>query len=655
VIAKTDEFPRSQASGFQPVLGLLLFFANIAAVYVVLAPLDFSMPDYGLDPSWRAVLGEASAHGWRFGRDIIFTGGPLSSLYIRWFQPVHLDRYLAANVALIAAFALLMTTVAWRNRGIAAGFLIAAGFCSCFFAGRQAILVAYPLLVSLVVLSPNWGILEKASAASGVFCAALMTLAKFLIAPVAIVAFILCDVAAVLRRRWPLYTLGYVVICFTLYAWVEGPGWFLQYILGSIDFASGYSEAMDLDGNGGELAAFLAAGAVVMATLGLAEIRTMSKAGIDSTLAALRWLVLAAYVFVMFKQGFVRHDLHSLTGWSGLAVGALVYQLSLRENRMIPSVICWAVAAAAITAVTVVSSGTLSIQSILTNFERQFVLAFKLLTDRQGQVAQWQRAKDEAWSRVRAAQELPRVDGSIDTIPLIQSSLLAHGLDYRPRYSFQEYATFTKRLIEANRRSLIEHGPDFLLMRPGSIDNRFPALAEGPLWPDIMAAYAPVSEDGKIVLLRRRNSPLGNLLGAEASQTVSFGRAVAVPGGPQLLKAKIDKTLLGKLSDVLFRPPTIWMRVGHAGTVRPFRVVPSIAEAGFVISPFVQVPRDFLLLAEGRTAVLSPIDGVSFETSRFGRYFYADEIHVSFSPLAVDVLQRAAGKSPDGESPPPGR
>jgi hypothetical protein len=614
------------------------------------------MPDYGREP-WTAVLGEASAHGWRFGRDIIFTSGPLSSLYTHWFQFDQLDRYLTTTVTLIVAFALLMTTVAWRNRRMAAGFLVAAGISSCFFAGYDGIIVAYPLLVSLVALSPNWGICERASAALGVFCSALLTLVKFLIAPMAILAFILCDVASVLRGRWPWYTLGYVIICFGLYRWIEGPHWFFQYILSSIDFASGYSEAMDIDGKSGELAAFVAAAATVLGTLGWAEIRRMSQAAAMSRIAMLRWIVLSAYVFVMFKEGFVRHDVHSLIGWSGLAVAALVYPLSLRENRIVPSLICWAVAGGAVTAVTIAYSGTLSMfASIPWYFDRQFVLAFDLLSHREGQVARWQGAKEEAWARLRAAQEMPRVNGSVDAIPSIQSSLLAYGLDYRPRYSFQEYATFTRRLIDANRRGLTEHGPDFLLMQPGSIDYRFPALAEGPLWPDILADYAPVSDDGKILLLRRRASPLASLLGAEASLTISFGRAVAVPDGSQFFTAKFEKTLLGKLSEVLFRPPIIWMTVGYAdGNLRRFRIVPAIAEAGFVISPFVQTSRDFLLLAEGRVDQLHPIKGISFDASGLEHYFYAADIQVSFSPLAVDVLQRAAGKAADGESAPPGR
>ena len=117
------------------------------------------------------------------------------------------------------------------------------------------------------------------------------------------------------------------------------------------------------------------------------------------------------------------------------------------------------------------------------------------------------------------------------------------------------------------------------------------------MWPDILAAYAPVSQNGNLALLLRRTTPLRDLLGGAVSQSISFDRAVAVPEGAQFLSAKINKTLLGKLIDVLFRPPIIWMTVGHSdGTLRRYRIVPAIAEAGFLVSPWVETARDFLLL-----------------------------------------------------------
>jgi len=266
-------------------------------------------------------------------------------------------------------------------------------------------------------------------------------------------------------------------------------------------------------------------------------------------------------------------------------------------------------------------------------------------------MAQWRLVKQEGWARLREAQDIPHVDGSVDVIPSIQSSLLAYGLDYRPRYSFAGDATYTRRLIEANRQSLIEHGPDFLLFAPSPIDDWFPAFAEGALWPDILRDYAPVSDDGKLLLLRRRPGPLANLLGPEVSRTISFGRAVAVPEGPQFLRVKIRKTLLGRLSAVLFHPPATWMVVGFdGGTVRGFRFVPAMAETGFLISPSIVTSRDFLSVAEGRAGRLTSVSGISFELSGLVRYFYDSQIEVSFSPLSLEPLRRAGVNSAPAET-----
>jgi hypothetical protein len=98
------------------------------------------------------------------------------------------------------------------------------------------------------------------------------------------------------------------------------------------------------------------------------------------------------------------------------------------------------------------------------------------------------------------------------------------------------------------------------------------------------------------------------------------------------------------------------MTVGFSdGTMHSFRIVPAIAEAGFLISPWVPTSREFLDFAEGRTDRLSTIQGITFETSGFGRYVYDAEIEVSFSPLSPEVLQRAAGKSADVEMTQPRR
>jgi len=620
------------------MLAGLVFVANLAAAYVTLAPLEFRMPGYGLDPSWMAVLGEASAYGWRFGRDIIFTSGPLSVIYTHWFRPDQLGLYVAANAVLIVTFAMLVTVLAWRSGTLRAAFLVALGITLCPpFPIGDAFLVVYPLLVALVVLLPEHGSLEKTTAGLGLICCALATLAKFLVAPAAVVTFILCDGALATRRRWPIYTVSYLLLCFGLFALIEGPASFTQYVSDTLNLASGYSEAMAIDRPPLELVIFLIAAGVLLGAFGVVETRAVLQSQASMPTAAVRWLIAAAYLFTMFKEGFVRHDLHSLHAWSALVIVAPAYLLAFRAAAIVPRAWCLVVATGSIAAIPVLYAPYWShLQSFPAEIARQFELALDFARDPKKQIGVWREAKNAAWARVRSAQEIPHVDGSIDVIPSIQSSLMAYGLDYRPRYHPQEYQTFTKRLMEANRQALIERGPDFLLFQPGSIDGRFPALAEGPLWPDILATYAPVGEQGYLLLLRRRERPLENPLRAEHLRTIAFGDAVAIPGGPQFLKAKIKKTLFGKLVEVLYRPPILWMRVTLAdGTELRSRMVSAMAQAGFLVSPLVITGQDFLLLYQGESARLPAITRISFETSRFGRYVYAPEIDISFSALSL--------------------
>ena len=629
----------------QLVFGIAIFIVLFAAVYVNLAPLQFSMPGNGPDDSWVAVLGEASAHGWRFGRDIIFTSGPLSAIYTHWFQPGRLGTYLAEYFVLIVTAAWLVSIVAWRNGRLAATLLAALGIVLAPF--RDAVFVAYPLLTSLVILSPQRGTSDTAAVAFGLFCCAVATLAKFLVAPAAIAAFILCDSAALFRRRLPVYTVTYVLLCFGLFALNEDPGSFLPYVFGSIDLASGYSEAMSLDRAHQEVIAFLVIAAVLLAAFASMESRAVRHSAIGGSIAAVRWLIVAAYLFAMFKEGFVRHDVHSLLAWSGLVIAALVYPLAFRGPNMVANHVCFAVAGCSIAAIPIVNPPALSLlTSTPSRIEQQFVLLANFMFDPKKQIGAWQRAKEEAWAEVRAFQELPHVAGSVDVIPLIQSSVLAHGLDYRPRYGFQEYLTYTRHLMEANRRSLIERGPEFLLFAPNSIDGRFPA-AEGPLWPDILASFAPVSDDGKLLLMRRREVRLYNLLRAETFETVSFGEPIMIPEGPQFAKVEIRKTLFGRLVDVLFHPPLIWMRVVLTdGTEWRNRIIPAIARAGFLVSPVVASSRDFGRLAAGRTDVLlPPVKQISFETSALGRFVYGRQLKVNMSSLSLDPLAEASVKS----------
>jgi len=45
-------------------------------------------------------------------------------------------------------------------------------------------------------------------------------------------------------------------------------------------------------------------------------------------------------------------------------------------------------------------------------------------------------------------------------------------------------------------------------MAPGSIDGRHPATAEGAIWPDLLARYAPEDIIDGAALLKKRERPI---------------------------------------------------------------------------------------------------------------------------------------------------
>jgi len=168
-------------------------------------------PAHGLDPSWTAVLGEAQAHDWVFGRDIIFTRGPLSALYTHWFDADSIWRHLALSGFLAAAFALLVSALALQTGRRAHGVIAALGPMLFVWTLPEAIFMLFPLLVSYLILLPERGRLQMIAVMMGLLSCALATLVTFLMAPLAILSFVLLDCISAKRRRCCRFTLASTV------------------------------------------------------------------------------------------------------------------------------------------------------------------------------------------------------------------------------------------------------------------------------------------------------------------------------------------------------------------------------------------------------------------------------------------------------------
>jgi len=325
---------------------------------------------------------------------------------------------------------------------------------------------------------------------------------------------------------------------------------------------------------------------------------------------------LLAYIFVVFKAGFVRHDMHVLIGWSSMAAGFSLYAASapaLARSRPARATML------AISVVTVVIAVETNLEYSRISFRalasdnigaglRERLQAIEDFVVR-GREAKFNSAYQARLERIRQDFPLQGVDGTVDIYPWNAAVVLAHGLDYRPRPVFQSFAAYTAELVELNRRHLrSDHAASTLIFGVGTIDNRFPSLDDGRLLLDIAANYDYAGRQHEHLILRRRKAARNVLVRKGNSVHTTWGAIpVALPQGEGLVVAGVTlrKTLLGRIANVFLKAPPTWLSLTMSdGSERSYTLIPDSARDGFILSPIIDSPAEFEQLV--RTGTIQP-------------------------------------------------
>ena len=375
---------------------------------------------------------------------------------------------------------------------------------------------------------------------------------------------------------------------------------------------------------------------------------------------------------MLFKAGFVRQDLHTLIAWNGLAIAALLTLWSrYRFWARGPAIVTVSAALAIVLLVCpammiatappgarVAAAAKLFDAWLLTEPAAQLRAAANALVDPPGFADAIGDTKNAAVAKITDLFPLPPLSGRVDTIPSMQSRIIANGLDYAPRPSFQEYSTYTRGLAEANR-SFVEgaQAPEWILFGPEpsrndlTIDERYSNFAEGALWPDLLRLYRPERRIETWLALKRRDHPAATRTGDPQHSTVRFNQPVQVAEAPAtFVKVTVHPNLLGRLAGLLFRPAPLTMQVRFAdGHRHLYQFIVGIGEAGFVMSPLVRDADDFLALAAGEPA--SPdhvVVAFSIEALPKLQPFFEPDIEVESTALHVEPALIDDAASPPG-------
>jgi hypothetical protein len=619
--------------GVDALGGLLLFLALIALPHP---------PSPDLDPSWMAVLAYAAEKNLQFGRDIVFTYGPLGHLTTIVWGGDHSGWRFASELIFKSAIAVVLVAALrplrlWHRVAVIAAFAILLPI-------SPDALFSVALIAVLAVGLRQANPLRPASL---LICAGLgiVALTKFTLLLggfVVIVALSLKAVAGI-HRRLSLVPLVAFATSFAL-VWVlcsQRLTGLPDYLVNSLEVSRGYGLTMGLSGT----TVGLVCGVTLFAGVALLASATalLDKAPWLEKLGQLG--AIGAIGFLSWKHGFVRADaLHVVSFFlvaGSVAAAWPVWTTSLRtRSRHLLAGGSLLLVGVALLGIRLEWPGLLVHQTIQLPSRLKENLA--ALSNPAAAIAALNRGVAEAREQHRLPEMATAAGAApVDVFGIQQSYALLNNLNYVPRPSIQSYPAYTRRLAKLNERSYLAASPEFVLFRLEPIDGRIPALEDPLTLALLLRHYRAVGSAGPSLILQQSNavSPIEPQLQPLGSLTAKLGEAVPLPdtGDDGLwIRIHAQLNLWGKLRSFALRPPRVRAALGFfTGEPQPFRAPLPMLEGGFLIRPFFANQFDALDYFTGGGS--SDPSSIALLSNRAEAWLFKREVRYEFSLLPLPV------------------
>jgi hypothetical protein len=335
----------------------------------------------------------------------------------------------------------------------------------------------------------------------------------------------------------------------------QPPTQVVDYVVRALSVGSGHAQSMGLEGSDNFWEYPVAA--VVTIVLLIAVLRTKVP-GWRLPL----WIGLAACLFLMFKQGFVRHDSHSAQFFSVMLALGVVLAVLRRSAAMA------AVAVVALLAQSVsVGGGLYAIdpaKSLKTFADGTSIIVSGGYRD---DVQEASRAAIK--QRVGLPPQFPGLigDKSVRVEPFDHTIAWTYGLKPAILPTLLNYGAYTELLDDMNAKWIADDAsaPDFLIREDTRItlDGRFPLWDPPRTSLEEACRYEFVDAGGKWQLLKR----VANRCGGErelTSMTVAAGQRVEVPqvaNGLVVARVYPDQSFVDKVESFLFKPGDLRLTV----------------------------------------------------------------------------------------------
>lgn len=570
----------------------------VCALIVWYTPVWPVLPYAQLDSGWALALSVACERGLVFGRDLLFTYGPLGCYGTRQYWPT---TYWGGLVlfASVAGLAALLTYDAHKSARDRFAALIALAWLGI---EQDTALFALPLSYANHAYAK--GTRSWRTVATLAVMAAL-TLVKFTLLPL----MSLTVIASCLMRREKsiaggLFDGALFVVTMAGAWWLAGQPFeaIPDYLSGSAEVSRGYAQAMSWPGgaSGSSTRAQIIAACVVFASLGagwLAIDRSID--GGDERLSRFGWgLFVVVLMLLGIRLGTTRGDPEHLVRTAILA-GAVVLHFWPQDQRLRR----WARGIVLTCAALTLALGLPRDPAQRTRgmLARHFDgTIFGQETWRSGLLPQTTLEARLALERQVLGQQplLNAIDDRFDIIGEDQYLLLA--LDTRrwaPRPIVQGYSAYTDRLTRLDAAYLAgTRAPTWLVVAVRPIDGRFAMMDDPAIWPVLKSRYDSLDTDNTHALLKLRRTPRpfdaplvqSELNLSDWTPMPSFGSSDVYA------RLVVRESISDRLLALAWKPAINYLevRTSSPDQTKRYRMVPEAAASGFLLSPLIENHRE---------------------------------------------------------------
>jgi len=611
------------------------FFWNsflLLGLVSVLVPLEPLMPGGSFDDSWQLALNQALAQGLVFGKDLIFTFGPLASVYTKTYHPFTDGSMVVASSILALSFWWVLTKLLSESSFAVRGFwwIFMVGFWGmgvsrfAFYPVLQdAVFFSYPIFVGVYYLKtfyenssdkrkiPSWvesvflflpfGMLPLIKVSNLAISIAVMGLLAgvFLLERQPKLLFVSLFI--------PLASL--IVISYSLHQPLnEIP----EFIRTSLSISGSYSSQMATDfGVNSHPTLFLVSAAIFLVFLFRETSWTLKGRLFLCTL-------MVCYLFLCFKAGFTRSDeRHVPIAGQALVLSAMILSLISISPRAKDIVFLTSLLG-------LVIWGEYQSVHLVKNIHTNLA-AFKngvRLRLRSKRVLNQE--FERVLQRIKKTDKLPLLDGSTDIFSSGQLSLIASGNQWSPRPVFQSYATLNSFLAEKNQAFLLgDAAPQNILFRIEPIDGRLASVEDAASWPVLLDRYENLGiENGYLKLRKKEDAKFKGQILERKNAALKTEEVISVPRTQKPLFARLEGSLTsrGQIANIFYKPQSLAIKLKcEDGSEKEFRLPHEMAKQGFLVSPLVESTEDFqALFAQDETHSKKVVTALSVKPSGMG-------------------------------------